>query len=263
MSEPGRLRQLFDDRSGKALLMPYTTGGYPDMDDCVAVLEAFIEGGADMIELGVPYSDPLADGPVVQESTQRALDKGVNTDDVLQLAGRFSERVPVVLLIYYNCVLAYGTDKFVQAAADAGISGLIVPDLPVDEADGFIEACRNKAVDPILLVAPTSTNDRIRMIAAKATGFIYCVSVAGVTGARDSLSSSLPEFMGRVRSQTETPLAVGFGVSTPEQAREVAGYADGVIIGSKLITMIRDAADIETACRQVKEYLSDIKKVIQ
>lgn len=262
MSSTGRLTKLFKERDKKALLMPYTTGGYPDMDSCRRVLEAFISGGADIIELGVPYSDPLADGPVVQASTQQALDEGVTTDDVLGLAGEFSGRLPVVLLVYYNCVLAYGIESFVKAVSAAGVSGLIVPDLPVDEAGEFIEACSEKSVDAILLVAPTSTDDRIEMIAESAAGFIYCVSVAGVTGTRDSLSDDLPDFLQRVRTRTDVPLAVGFGVSTPEQAADVAVYADGVIIGSKLITIVRDAPDIDSACKLVESHLAEVNEVL-
>lgn len=257
------LRELFDNRTSKALLMPYTTGGYPDMDGCRRVMEAFINGGADMIELGVPYSDPMADGPVVQASTQQALDAGINTDDVLTLAGEFSGRLPVVLMIYYNCVLAYGVERFVAASAAAGASGLIVPDLPVDEADEFISACRAGGVDPILLVAPTSPDDRIQLIAASASGFIYCVSVAGVTGARTSLSADLPDFLARVRMRTDVPLAVGFGVSTPEQAAEVALHADGVIIGSRLIALVRDAPDIDSACRSIESLLTEVNEVLR
>lgn len=256
------LRELFDNRTKKALLMPYTTGGYPDMDGCRRVMESFISGGADMIELGVPYSDPMADGPVVQASTQQALDAGINTDDVLTLASEFSGRLPVVLMIYYNCVLAYGLERFVAASATAGVSGLIVPDLPVDEADEFISACRGGGVDPILLVAPTSPDDRIQMIAASASGFIYCVSVAGVTGARTTLSADLPDFLGRVRMRTDVPLAVGFGVSTPEHAATVALHADGVIIGSRLISLVRDAPDIDAACRSIESLLAEVNEVL-
>lgn len=258
-----RLEDLFKGRKKKALLMPYITGGYPTMHDCRHVLDAFIAGGADMIELGVPFSDPLADGPVVQASAQRALEEGITPDDVLVLAGEYSGRLPVVLLVYYNCVFAYNQGRFVKAAADAGVSGLIVPDLPVDEATEFVEVCRTYSVDPILLVAPTSPDQRIEMIAAQASGFIYCVSVAGVTGARTSLSEQLPAFLTRVRAKTNIPLAVGFGVSTPQHAAVVAKYADGVIIGSKLISMVADADDIDIACRSVTSFLSQVNEVLK
>ncbi len=258
-----RLEQLFRERQKKSLLMPYITGGYPTVHECRHLLEAFIAGGADMIEMGVPFSDPLADGPVVQASTQKALDEGVTPDDVLAIAAGFSGRLPVVLLVYYNCVFAYGQERFAAAAAAAGVAGLIVPDLPVDEADEFINICRSRGLDPVLLVAPTSTAERIRMIAAQASGFIYCVSVAGVTGARTSLSDQLPDFLGRVRAVTSAPLAVGFGVSTPEQAAMVAEHADGVIIGSKLISMVADAGDIDIAVKAVESFLSQVNEVIK
>lgn len=258
-----RIEATFKNRSKKALLMPYTTGGYPTMHNCRHILEAFITGGADMIEMGVPFSDPLADGPVVQASTQEALEQGVTPDDVLQLASEFSSRIPVVLMVYYNCVYAYGPDRFIEAAAKAGVDGLIVPDLPVDEAGEFIDACRAKGVDPILLVAPTSPDDRIELIARNASGFIYCVSVAGVTGARTSLSDQLPAFLARVRACTKVPLAVGFGVSTPEHAAEVAKHADGVIIGSRLINLVSDAPDIDGACRSVENLLASVNEVLQ
>ncbi|MFA5808934.1 MAG: tryptophan synthase subunit alpha [Thermoleophilia bacterium] len=258
-----RLEETFRSSGKKALLMPYTTGGYPDMEGCRRVMEAFVAGGADMIELGIPFSDPLADGPVVQASTQQALDNGVTPDDVLQLAREFSSRLPVVLMVYYNCVLAGGQERFVKAAADAGVAGLIVPDLPVDEAGEFIDDCIKSGVDPVLLVAPTSPDKRIKMIAEKASGFIYCVAVAGVTGARASLSDELPGFLGRVRAQTDVPLAVGFGVSTPEHAAVVAQYADGVIIGSRLIRMVGEAEDIDAACLNVEKFLKDVNEVLK
>lgn len=243
--------------------MPYITGGYPSMDDCRRVLDAFIAGGADMIELGVPFSDPMADGPVVQASSQKALDEGVTPDDVLALAGEYSGRVPVVLLVYYNCVYAYGQEKFLQAAKESSVSGLVVPDLPVDEAADFISACSSFDIDPILLVAPTSEDERIQIIGDNASGFIYCVSIAGVTGARSALSEQLPDFLARVRSRTDVPLAVGFGVSTPEHAQEVAKHADGVIIGSKLISLVSEAESIDAACEAVEDFLLDVNQSIQ
>ena len=258
-----RLEELFAGSGKKALLMPYTTGGYPSVHDCRHILEAFIAGGADMIELGVPFSDPLADGPVVQASSQQALENSVTPDDVLALASEFSSRIPVVLMVYYNCVYAYGEERFVEAAAAAGVSGLIVPDLPVDEAAEFMKTCRGLGVDPILLVAPTTPDERIGLIAKNASGFIYCVSVTGVTGARTSLSDQLPAFLERVRMRTKLPLAVGFGVSTPEHALEVSKSADGVIIGSRLISLVRDANDTDLACRAVEHFLRDVNEVLK
>lgn len=243
--------------------MPYITGGYPDMSGCRRVLDSFVAGGADIIELGVPFSDPLADGPVVQSSAQTALDAGVTLADVLELAGEFSPRVPVVLLVYYNNIYAYGQERFLKEAAARGVDGLVVPDLPVDEASGYVDACGRHGVNPILLVAPTSLDERIDLIAASASGFIYCVSVAGVTGARSELSDTLPGFLERVRARTEVPLAVGFGVSGPEQAQVVSNYADGVIIGSKLISIVSDSVDIDAACDRVQEFLTRVNDVLK
>ncbi|MHB1391077.1 MAG: tryptophan synthase subunit alpha [Thermoleophilia bacterium] len=257
-----RLQILFAQRTKKAVLMPYTTAGFPSLDGCRRVMAAFLDGGADMIELGVPFSDPLADGPVVQASTQQALDLGVTPDDVLRLAREFSGRTPIVLLVYYNSIFAYGQERFIAAVADAGVDGLIVPDLPVDEAGEYIDICRAHGVDPILLIAPTTPDERISLIAAQASGFIYCVSVAGVTGARTDLSDQLPAFLRRIKNRTQVPLAVGFGVSTPEHAAVVASYADGVIIGSRLIKMVSDAPDIDTACRQVVDFLKSVNEVL-
>jgi len=258
-----RLEECFHGSGKNALLMPYITGGFPDMDGCRRVLRAFIDGGADIIELGVPFSDPLADGPVVQASTQQALSQGVTPDDVLKLAGELGGELPVVLLVYYNSVFAYGQDEFLKAAAVHDVAGLVVPDLPVDEAADFVASCRAYGVDPILLVAPTSLDERIAMIAANASGFIYCVSVAGVTGARSSLGSDLPAFLERVRARTAVPLAVGFGVSGPEQAAEVSKYADGVIIGSKLISMVSEAESLDAACISVKDFLTEVNEVLK
>ncbi|GBE57520.1 tryptophan synthase alpha chain [bacterium BMS3Abin01] len=258
-----RLEDVFRKSSKKALLMPYITGGYPGMDGCRRVLRSFIDAGADIIELGVPFSDPLADGPVVQASTQQALADGITTDDVLALAGEFTNQLPVVLLVYYNCIYTYGQDRFLEAAAVHGLSGLVVPDLPVDEAGDFVAACHVHGIDPIMLVAPTSLDERIAMIAENASGFIYCVSVAGVTGARASLGDNLPAFLERVRSRTNVPLAVGFGVSGTEQAAEVSKYADGVIIGSRLISMVDAADDLESACRNVEEFLNEVNEVLK
>lgn len=233
------------------------------MEGCRLVLEAFINGGADIIELGVPFSDPLADGPVVQSSAQAALDAGVTLEDVFDLAGEFSQRLPVVLLVYYNNIYAYGQERFLEEAAARGVDGLVVPDLPVDEASDYVTVCRNHGVDPILLVAPTSLDERIDMIAANASGFIYCVSVAGVTGARSELSDTLPDFLARVRSRTDVPLAVGFGVSGPDQAEVVSRYADGVIIGSKLISIVGDAADDRDAQKKVEGFLKEVDAVLR
>lgn len=249
-------------RAGRAALMPYVTAGDPSIEWSERLLDAIIEAGADMIELGMPYSDPLADGPTVQAASQRALAAGVTVNAVFDLARRLTERhphVPVALLVYYNCIFRRGIRRFVEDVKEAGIDGLIVPDLPPDEGEELEKHASEKGVDVIYLVAPTSTPERIRLIASHSSGFIYCVSLTGVTGARSRLAASLGEFLQRVRAEMraagrELPLAVGFGISKPEHVAEVSRIADGVIVGSALIDRFHSQESLEAgveACRQM------------
>ena len=211
--------------------------------------------GADIVELGVPFSDPMADGPVVQRSTHEALAAGVTPDDVLELAAAHRHAVPFVLLAYANTVLAGGPDAFLARAAASGVEALVVPDLPVDEAVGLTATARDTGIALVPLAAPTSTDVRLDMIAAAATCFVYCVAVTGVTGARQQVSDDLPRLIERLRARTDVPLVVGFGVSTPEQAARVAGLADGVIMGSALIDLVSRSADADAACAAVGDLL--------
>ncbi len=227
-------------RAGHPLLVPYAVGGYPDLDSCKDILRTYREAGAGIIEIGVPFSDPLADGPVIQAASQVALQAGIRPGDVLDLAEETAGLgVPVVLLTYLNTILAYRPTRFFADCGRKGVAGVVVPDVPVEEAADLQAAARACDVDVVLLAAPTSTESRLARIAAAASGFIYCVSTTGVTGARAALRSDLPEFVARVRRHTSLPLAVGFGVSTAEQAGAVARYADGVIIGSALVDIVR------------------------
>ncbi len=235
------LTEIFRN-AGRPLLMPYAVGGYPDPDTCLEILRTYARNGAGVIELGIPFSDPLADGPVIQAASQVALRQGVRPAHVLDLAGRAAgEGANMVLLSYLNTILALGVEAFFDRCGDGGVLGVVIPDLPVEEAGEVRAVAQARGVDVILLAAPTSTDTRLARIAAAASGFIYCVSTTGVTGARASLHTGLPEFVARVRQHTDLPLAVGFGVSTIEQAATVATYADGVIIGSALVEMV--AAD--------------------
>jgi tryptophan synthase alpha chain len=225
--------------AGHPLLMPYAVGGYPDPQGCLEILRTYARNGAGIIELGIPFSDPLADGPVIQAASQVALRQGVRPGHVLDLAGEAAaEGANVVLLSYLNTILALGVETFFDRCRDRGVMGVVIPDLPVEEAGEVQAVAQARTVDVILLAAPTSTDARLARIGAAASGFIYCVSTTGVTGARTSLRSGLPEFVARIRRHTDLPLAVGFGVSTVEQAAEVATYADGVIIGSALVEMV-------------------------
>jgi len=231
---------------GRAALMPYYTLGYPDRATSLRVVEAIANAGADLIELGVPFSDPLADGPTIQASTQMALENGMNLEGCLALTRQLRERgvrQPLILMGYYNPILAYGVEAFVSEAAGAGADGFIVPDLPPEEAEQMETSCQAHGQALIYLLAPTSTEERCATIAQRSTGFIYLVSVTGVTGARASLPSDLEKFVERVRSINDKPLAVGFGISTPEQAGVVGNLADGLIVGSALIKAVREAGD--------------------
>ena len=233
-----KLRAAFPD--GGTALMPYLTAGYPTLDAAREVGEAYLEVGADVVEIGVPFSDPLADGPTIQNTTTRALANGADLDYCLELASGLAGRVPVAFLVYYNMIFARGAEGFLRDAAGAGVSGLVIPDLPVDEVVDFAAAAGRIGVAFCPLAAPTSTDGRLERVGELATGFVYCVSVAGVTGARDALPPGAMELLRRVRQKTEAPVALGFGIGSAEAAREAAGEADGVIIGSKLMQLVAE-----------------------
>ena len=236
MSGAERLRGAFPE--GRAALVPYLTAGYPTLEGAAGVGEAFLAAGADVLEIGVPFSDPLADGPTIQDTTTRAVENGADLRYCLDLASRFTDRVPVVFLLYYNTIFARGVERFLDEAAEAGVSGLVIPDLPVDEAADFARMCDDRGVGFCPLLAPTSSAGRVEEAVALATGFVYCVSVAGVTGVREGLPPKAVELLRRVRARTDVPVALGFGIGSPEDAAEAAAEADGVIIGSKLMRLV-------------------------
>jgi tryptophan synthase alpha chain len=252
------LTALFHE-AGHPLLMPYAVGGYPDRAGCLEIVRCYMKNGADLVELGIPFSDPLADGPVIQSASQVALKNGIHPGDVLEIAGRArDEGVHVVLLSYLNTIMAFDPERFFNSCREAGVMGVVVPDLPVEEAGELQTIARARKVDVVPLAAPTSTEERLARIAKAASGFIYCVSTTGVTGARRSLRGDLPEFIARIRRHTELPLAVGFGVSTVDQAEAVAGYADGVIVGSALVDMVSRDEDFENALADIGHYLHQV-----
>ena len=246
-----------------AALMPYFTLGFPDRATSLDVVEA-IAPYSDLIELGVPFSDPLADGPTIQRSTQIALENGTTTADCLAMVRELRARgidKPFMLMGYYNPILAYGIDAYVRDAAAAGADGFIVPDLPPEEAAEFEQAAQAADLVLIPFLAPTSNPERIADIAPRAQGFIYLVSVAGVTGARTQVQSDLGAFVARVREQAQVPLAVGFGIGTPEQAAKVGQLADGVIVGSALVNVADKAeAKAEAAGAFVASLQEGLKK---
>ena len=231
----------------RVALIPYVMAGYPDLATCEALAVALCQAGADLIELGAPFSDPLADGVTIQAAAQKSLEQGTTLAATLALAGRISSQVltPIVLMGYYNPIYRFGVERFCAVAAESGVRGVIVPDLPPEEAEPLGSAARERGVEVIFLLSPTSTSQRIAQVAEVAGrtggGFIYCVSLSGVTGARDRLPEQLSAFIGRVRSATSLPLAVGFGVSRPEHVAEIGGFADGAVVASALLNAV-DAA---------------------
>jgi tryptophan synthase alpha chain len=243
-----RIQQLFTRTrlEGRSALMPYFTFGFPDLAISQEIVRAIFSAGADLIELGMPFSDPLADGPTIQHSMQVALERGAKLAGCLAVVRslrRDEIGQPILLMGYFNPILAYGVERFVTDAAGSGVDGLIVPDLPPEEAVEFGLACEQNGLALVFLLTPTSTPQRIDLILARTYGFVYLVTVTGVTGPRNSLPVDLANFVEKVKAQTKTPLAVGFGISTPGQAREVGGYADGVIIGSALIRAVETAQE--------------------
>ena len=229
-------------RPGRKALIAYVTVGYPTVESTLAIVPILAEYGCDIVELGIPFSDPLADGATIQEASYQALQAGVTPQTCLDVAEQIRQKtdVPLAFMTYYNPVLRYGLEAFCAACAKAGVEGLIVPDLPPDESTDLDGAARNHGLDLIFLLTPTSTTERIRLVVEKSRGFVYVVSLLGVTGARDSLPTGLGNFVGRIRNETAKPLCVGFGISTPEQARQVGQLADGVIVGSRLVQLIRE-----------------------
>lgn len=232
---------------GKTAFMPFVTIGFPELDTTAELVPALVEAGADLVELGVPFSDPIAEGPSVQRSSFRALENGVTLAKCFETARaiRSKTEVPLLFMGYYNSVFAYGVERYAAKCAEVGIDGLIIVDLPPEEAEEAASACRKYGLDLAAFVAPTSTDERIAQAARSASGFIYCVSLTGVTGARTSLPEYLPEFLGRVRAATDLPLVLGFGISKPEHFAGVKPLVDGAAVGSALIDVLEKAAPAE------------------
>jgi tryptophan synthase alpha chain len=244
--------------AGRTAFMPYLMGGFPDLETSAAIGEAYADGGAGLVELGVPFSDPLADGPVIQAAGGEALRAGANLDGVLRVAERLAARMPVVLMCYSNLVLARGPDEFARAAAGAGASGLIVPDLPSEESGEIRTACDGEGLALVPLVAPTTPDDRLARIGGDARGFLYTVGVVGTTGEREALD--LRDVIGRAKSHTSVPVAVGFGIGTPAQAADAArAGADGVIVGSRLV---RAAAEADDPAAAVHELVTEFAQAL-
>jgi tryptophan synthase alpha chain len=242
-----RIAQAFarTRREKRAAFVAYLCAGDPDFDTSLAACRAVLDAGADVLELGVPFSDPLADGLTNQLAAQRALDGGMTAARVFELVKRLREKstVPIIFYTYYNLVFSNGVENYVRAAKEAGVDGLLTLDLPPEEADELLAACARHDLKTVFIVAPTTPASRLPRIGAAATGFIYYVSREGVTGVRDQVAANIPEAVARIRQHTSLPVAVGFGISTREQVRQVARVADGVVVGSALVNVIKDNLD--------------------
>lgn len=237
----GRLDEMFERlRGSRAALIAYATGFYPDRDRCADVIEMMLSSGADVVEIGIPFSDPVMDGPVIQQTSSKALEAGATPAGVLDLVSsvRGGTEKPMLAMTYYNPVFHYGLEAFARDAKKAGVDGLVVPDLPAEEMGPLVEACRNAGLATVAFASTTTTDARIEQAAAMSTGFLYCVSLLGTTGERESLPDELPGFLSRVREHSQCPIAAGIGISNPGQCAEVGKMADGVIVGSAFMRSV-------------------------
>ena len=254
-----KIRQAFEN--GKAFI-PFITCSDPDLATTAAVVRAMVENGADLIELGIPFSDPTAEGPVIQSANLRALTGGVRTDGIFEMVRELRQEiwVPMVFMTYANVVFSYGAEKFISTCREIEIDGLILPDLPFEEKEEFLPLCHQYGVDLISLIAPTSA-DRISMIAREAEGFLYIVSSLGVTGTRKEITTDLKSIVDVVREHTSIPCAIGFGISTPENARKMADLSDGVIVGSAIVKMLEEYG--KDAAGYIGDYVKRMKDAIR
>jgi tryptophan synthase alpha chain len=245
-------------KAGRKAFIPYIMAGDPDLERTTERVLMLQECGADIVELGVPFSDPVADGPTIQRAAERALKAGVSLKTMLVFMKelRMRSQVPVIFMTYYNPIFKYGEEKFVSDAADAGVDGFIIPDLPPEEAGSLIKNCRSRKVDTIFLVAPTSTGERMKKIAAASQGFIYYVSMTGITGTKLTLEDQFRNHVGRLREASGKPVAVGFGISTPDDARNMAAVADGVIVGSAIVKKFHEEPD------NTRDFINKLREAI-
>jgi len=254
-----RIKNVFIE-SGKKALIGYVTVGYPSIEATLDIVPAMVENGCDIIELGIPFSDPLADGPIIQKSSFEALQRGATLAKCFEVASRLRQKldVPLVFMGYFNPALHYGMDNFVRKCSESGVDGLIIPDLPPEEGGEMETVSKSHGIDLIYLLAPTSDDARIDLVTEKSTGFIYLVSLTGVTGSGTELPPELEDFVNRVRRKTDKPLCVGFGITNASQARRVAGVADGIIVGSQIIRLIEE----DPSLNKMKELIKDLRAAL-
>lgn len=261
----GRIETVFS-RLKKPAFIGFTVAGDPDMETCIRAAMALIDGGTDILELGIPFSDPVADGPSIQKAYERSLAAGTKVDTVFEIVRelRKTTDIPLVFLVYYNMVYHRGIGRFLKEAQEAGVDGILIADMPVEESDDVYETALRYGIDPIFLISQTTSDERIQRIAKRAQGYLYLVAVLGVTGVRDTVSSGALELLGKVRKHTGIPLALGFGISTPPHAKICAeAGADGIIVGSAIVDIIeKNLGNPDTMERDLKRYVSAMKKVL-
>lgn len=247
---------------GEKALITYIAAGDPSLSATVSLVKGMQAAGVDMIELGLPFSDPVADGPTIQEGSQRALAAGANTDNVLETVARMRAEgvtIPILIMTYYNLVFRPGVAEFCARAAAAGVDGLIVPDISMEESDELLAAVKATGLDLVQFVAPTSTPERITRAVSLASGFVYCITLTGVTGARRELPERFKELVATTKEQTDMPVAVGFGIATPEQVKQVAEIADGVIVGSAIVKICGEGLPEEQLVQKVSSFVAELK----
>jgi len=245
--------------------IPFITCGYPDMESYFKLVGALEKNGADIIEIGIPFSDPMADGPIIQATSKIALENGVNTDVVLSSVSAIREKsdTPVVILAYFNTIYRYGVGKFLTRAAEVGVDGLIIPDLPLEEFYNYKPLFNENCIDNVMLASLTSSKQRLSKIAGIGSGFIYCVSVKGVTGVRNKIGSEVKDFLIRLRKITDMPLALGFGLSNKQQVNDIKKYCDGIIMGSKILSLLLEADSFKDGLREVEEFMVSINDTLK
>jgi len=264
-----RIEKIFEDlkEKGQKAFIPFLTCGYPDMDGFLAAYELLDNAGADIIEIGIPFSDPLADGPVIQKTSRIAIENGVNTDTVFQAVKRIRKKssTPIALLVYFNMVYRYGVQRFLSNAGNAGANGVIIPDLPLEEYGSYSKYFQDSSMDNIMTASLTSDDERLEAIGRTGRGFLYCVSLKGVTGVRSGsgLSGELDGFLDRLRQVTCLPLAVGFGISTAEQVKTIKDRCDGIIMGSRILDILLKEDDFDKGLEDLQGFVNEIIEVLK
>jgi tryptophan synthase alpha chain len=261
-----RISKVFEElkKEGRKAFIPFIICGFPDFEGTFRLFKVLDRSGADIIEIGIPFSDPLADGPVIQKTSKIALEAGINTDNVFDTVRtiRKTSDTPIALLVYFNTIYAYGIERFLSNAKRSGVDGMIIPDLPLEEYYKYKTLFDKSTIDNIMIASLTSGRERLADIAAAGRGFLYCVSLKGVTGIRSGLSEEVSDFLGTLRSVTDLPLALGFGLSTADQVSQIKDKCDGIIMGSKILDIILSANDLDNGLEELEKFCRDIIKVL-